>query len=173
MSLDYEAPCRTWDPWRFIPAKYNLGAALTCGQVEQGRGDKLALLWENATGRTRSFTYAQLDALSNRFASSLSRLGIHRGDRVFFRLPNRPEFYVAALAVAKLGGVFIPSSTQFHAAEVRYRLIDSAAVVAVSTPGLADAIDRVRADCPDLRHVILCCDEGSTGGDRLGFDKLV
>jgi acetyl-CoA synthetase len=174
MALDYEHLCRSWDPWGLIPEHYNLGAALTHDQVQQGRGDKLALLWENAAGQARSATYAQLDALSNRFAASLSRLGVRRGDRVFLRLPNRPEFYVAALAVAKLGGVFIPSSTQFREAEVRYRLNDSEAVAAVTTTRLVDAIDGVRADCPSLRHVIVVDEEGGTAsGDCHDFTCLV
>jgi acetyl-CoA synthetase len=173
MSLDYEHLCRTWDPWRFIPERYNLGVALTRGQVERGLGGKTALLWENTAGQTASFTYAQLDALSSRLASALERLGVRRGDRVFFRLPNRPEFYVAALAVAKLGGVFIPSSTQFREAEVRYRLNDSEAVAAVTTPRLADAIEQVRADCPALRHLIVVDEDGAgVGGDRLDFARL-
>src|SRR5262249_38890697 len=57
MPLDYEALCRTWDPWSFIPADYNLGVALTRGQVERGRGDRPALLWENASGQARALSY--------------------------------------------------------------------------------------------------------------------
>jgi acyl-coenzyme A synthetase/AMP-(fatty) acid ligase len=174
MSLDYEQLCQAEDPWRPIPSAYNLGVALTHGQVQQGHGHKPALLWENAAGQARSFTYAQLDALSNRFASSLSRLGVRQGDRVFLRLPNVPEFYIAVLAVAKLGGVFIPSSTQFREAEVRYRLLDSEAVAVITTPRLVDAIDPVRAACPTLRHVIVTDEgDGAPGADRLGFARLV
>src|SRR5579859_6712465 len=103
MSFDYKDVCATWDAWRFIPRQYNLGTALTHGQVLQGHGDKLALLWENAAGASRSFTYNQLDVLTNRLASSLQRLGVRRGDRVFLRLPNVPAFYLSALAIAKLG----------------------------------------------------------------------
>ncbi len=145
----------TWDPWSFIPADYNLGVALTRTQVERGHGSRTALLWENAAGACRTLTYAQLDAQSSRLASSLQRLGVTRGDRVFLRLPNVPEFYVAALAAAKLGAVFIPSSTQFRPAEVAYRLHDSGAVVAITTTGLADAIDQARPGCSALRHVIV------------------
>ena len=61
-----------WDPWAAIPAEYNLGAALTAGQVRRGHGDRPALLWEDAAGRRASFTYAQLDALSGRFAAALA-----------------------------------------------------------------------------------------------------
>lgn len=174
MTLDYAQLCRTWDPWSIIPEHYNLGVALTRGQVQAGHGNKPALLWENAAGQTASFTYARLDALTDRLASSLQRLGVQPGSRVFLRLPNRPEFYLAALAVAKLGGVFIPSSTQFRENEVRYRLNDAEAVVAITTSRLLDVIEHVRADCPALRHVILV-DEGgdALGSDCLDFEQLI
>jgi acetyl-CoA synthetase len=174
MSFDYERTWSAWDPWSFIVPDYNLGVSLTHGQVARGHGNKSALLWENASGRTRSLTYAQLDALTNRLASALGRLGVRRGDRVFLRLPNVPEFYVAALAAAKLGAVFIPSSTQFREDEVRYRLNDSGAVAAVTTPRLLDAVERVRLDCPALRHVILVDEPGAADvGDCVSFARLI
>jgi acyl-coenzyme A synthetase/AMP-(fatty) acid ligase len=164
--VEYPDLCRTWKPWSFIPQQFNLGAALTQGQVENGHGDKPALRWENAAGQTRTFTYRQLDAASNRIAGSLRKLGVKAGDRVFFRLPNLPEFYIAALAVAKLGGVFIPSSTQFRDAEIRYRLNDSEAVAAITTPRLLPEIDRTRGDCPQLQNVIVVPEDGTKMTDR-------
>jgi acyl-coenzyme A synthetase/AMP-(fatty) acid ligase len=174
MTRDHSELDRPWDPWQCVPPAYNLGVALTQSQVAQGHGAKPALLWENAAGQTLRLSYAQLDALTNRFASSLRRLGVGVGDRVFLRLPNRPEFYVAALAVAKVGGIFIPSSTQFRETEVRYRLNDSEAIVAITTPRLLDTIERVRGDCATLRHVLVVSEDGSTiPGDTLDFNRLV
>src|SRR5436305_377367 len=144
-----------WDPWSFIGPEYNLGVALTHEQVQAGRGDKIALAWENAAGACQQLSYRQLDVLSNRFASSLSRLGIRRGERVFLRLPNVPEFYIAALAVAKLGAVFVPSSTQSRAAEVEYRLLDSGAVVVITTTGLVEAVEQASGKCAQLKQVIV------------------
>jgi acetyl-CoA synthetase len=165
---------RTWDPWARVPAEYNLGVDLTAGQVRRGHGAKPALLWENSAGRTAAYTYAQLDALSSRFASALHTLGVRAGDRVFLRLPNVPEFYVAALGAAKLGAVFIPSSTQFLDDEVRYRLQDSGAVAAVTTPRLLGAVERARADCPALRCVVLVEDEGGEAPvDTVVFQDLI
>ncbi|HEY3963222.1 MAG TPA: AMP-binding protein [Planctomycetaceae bacterium] len=155
MSFDYSRVWSNWDPWRSIPAEYNLGEALTRGQVQADRGDVVALHWENAAGASRAWTYRQLDVATSRLASSLARLGLKFGDRVFLRLPNIPEFYIAALAVAKLGAVFIPSSTQFRASEVEYRLKDSGAVAAISTSGLVDAIDEAAANCPELKRIIV------------------
>jgi acetyl-CoA synthetase len=170
MSRSYPDLCRTWDPWSHIPPYYNLGVALT-----RGPSDKPAILWENASGRTGSLTYAQLDALSNRVASSLANLGVKPGERVFLRLPNLPEFYVAALATARCGAIFVPSSTQLREAEVRYRLQDAEAVAAVTTARLAETIDHVRADCPALQQVFVVPDEPGTSvsKEHIPFDRLV
>jgi acyl-coenzyme A synthetase/AMP-(fatty) acid ligase len=174
MDLDYLQLWQSWDPWKFIPDEYNLGVALTGGQVREGRGHKLALLWESASGQCTSLTYSQLDALTNRLASSLARLGVRAGERIFLRLPNRPEFYIAALAAAKLGAVFIPSSTQFHESEVRYRLNDAGAVAAITTPGLTSVIERVRGECPGLKHVIVVDEgSGSLAKEFLRFQTLI
>jgi acetyl-CoA synthetase len=126
-----------FDPWAGIPARYNLGVALTRGNVEAGRGERLCLTWENSSGHSRQITYAEMDELSSRFASVLEKLGVQRGQRVLLRLPNIPEFYIAALGIAKLGAVFIPTSTQFRAHEIEYRLRDAEVVAVVTTTGLA------------------------------------
>jgi acyl-coenzyme A synthetase/AMP-(fatty) acid ligase len=173
MSFDYEQVWSSWNPWSVIPAEYNLGVALTRGQVDAGRGEHPALHWENAAEASRTLTYAELDALSSRLASSLARRGVQRGDRVFLRLPNIPEFYIAALAVAKLGGVFIPSSTQFRTAEVQYRLQDSGAVAAITTTNLVDVIDEAAAACPDLRLVIVVEYPEPIAGPHIDFAGLI
>jgi acyl-coenzyme A synthetase/AMP-(fatty) acid ligase len=172
MPFDYHQIWSAWDPWAGIPAEYNLGDALTAGQVRAGRGDVSALVWENASGAARSFTYRQLDALSSRLASSLARLGVKRGDRVFLRLPNVPEFYIAALAIAKLGGVFIPSSTQFRTSEVEYRLRDSGAVAAITTTGLIEAVDQASAVCPDLKHIVAVDYPPASGGPDMAYTQF-
>ncbi len=164
-----------WNPWSVIPPEFNLGTALTRGQVAAGRGGKPAILWENAAQASRSLSYSDLDAATNRLASSLERLGVNRGDRVFLRLPNIPEFYVAALAVAKLGGVFIPSSTQFRTSEIEYRLKDSGAVAAITTGGLVDVIDEAAANSPELKWIIVVpYPEPSTPGcEHISFARLL
>lgn len=171
MGWDYVTVASNWNPWAGIPERYNLGVALTRGQVDAGRGDVPAVLWENAAGERRAISYRELDALTSRLASSLARLGIQRGDRVFLRLPNIPEFFIAALAIAKLGGVFIPSSIQFRMPEVEYRLRDAGVVAAITTAALADVVEQASATCPEFKHLILI--DGSAGESHLSFSKLI
>lgn len=172
--MDYQSLWNNADPWAGIPPRYNLGVALTRGNVDAGRGKRVCLSWENSAGERRQFTYAEMDSLSSRFADALAKLGVERGDRVLLRLPNLPEFYIAALGVAKLGGVFIPSSTQFRAAEIEYRLRDSAAIAVVTTTGLAAEVETASARAPALKHLIAIPYAGEplrTG--QLDFWKLI
>lgn len=170
----YAELCRAADPWAGIPARYNLGQALTAGNVAAGRGERVCLYWENSAGEARQFTYRQMDQASSRFAAALANLGLRRGDRVLLRLPNLPEFYVAALGTAKLGGVFIPTSTQFRAAEIEYRLRDSGAAAAVTAANLAGDLEAARRNAPSLRHVIAVPAAGAApASGQLDFWSLV
>ncbi len=172
--MDYQSLWKSVDPWAGIPARYNLGAALTKGNVEAGRGDRVCLSWENSDGEHRQFTYAEMDDASSRFADALAGLGVARGDRVLLRLPNLPEFYIAALGIAKLGGVFIPSSTQFRAAEIEYRLRDSGAVAVVTTPALAADVKTAAQGAPELRHLIIVPYAGASHDEaQLDFWRLI
>ena len=173
-QFDYDRLCRQTDPWAAIPSRYNLGVALTHGNVVAGRADRVCLYWENSAGASRTFTYREMDALSNRFADALSRLGVERGDRVLLRMPNLPEFYIAALGIAKLGAVFIPSSTQFRAPEIEYRVRDSGAVAVVVAAPLSEAVEVAARGAPALRHVIAVPYLGEPArGEQLDFWKLV
>jgi long-chain acyl-CoA synthetase len=48
-------------------------------------------------------TYAQFARYANRFASSLQRLGVKKGDRVAIALPNIPQYPIAFYGALKAG----------------------------------------------------------------------
>ena len=54
--LDWQEPHAHW----FVGAQTNIAYNALDRQVAQGRGDKLAILWEGEDGSVRRFTYAQL-----------------------------------------------------------------------------------------------------------------
>ena len=59
-----------------VPARYNIGVDV-CDR-HAGIGDRTALHFENARGEERTFTFAELKRLSDRFANALAGLGIRR-----------------------------------------------------------------------------------------------
>jgi acetyl-CoA synthetase len=140
--------------------RYNLAADLLDRHLLRGRGERRALIFIDSAGFERTYTYRELTALANRFAYVLRGLGVGRGDRVLFRVPNHPAFYFGTLGCARIGAVFVPTSTLFKESELGYRLRDSGAVVAVTTRSLAREIDAVRRDTPELREVLIVDDDG-------------
>ena len=73
-----------------FPERFNMAWYFLDRNVEEGRGGKACLHW-----RDESWTYAQVQAESNRFGNALRRLGIDVEDRVLIVLPDRPEFAFA------------------------------------------------------------------------------
>lgn len=149
-------------------ANYNLAQDLVDRHVLAGHGERTALVFRDSAGFDASWTYRDLAILSNRFARVLRGKGVTRGDRVLFRVPNHPMFCVGALGCAKLGAVFIPTSTLFKADEVRTRLADSGAVCAVTTRALLPEIEAASVSCPELREILIVDDSGeeTVRGDR-------
>src|SRR4029453_13357349 len=61
--------------------------------------------------RGEQISYAALQARVIQLARALIAVGVTRGDRVAVLLPNCPEWVVAALAIAKVGGIVSAIST--------------------------------------------------------------
>ena len=76
-----------------VPRRYNIGVDV-CDR-HAGIGGRIAVYVENAQGAERTFTFADLKRLSDRFANALAGLGVRRRDRVGVILPQRIETVVA------------------------------------------------------------------------------
>jgi len=83
-------------------------------------------------------TYAELDALSDRFAAGLHAAGVEGGDRVGLQLPNIPQFLVAYFGALKAGCIAVPLNVLLKAPELAYCLGDSQARALVTWAGIAD-----------------------------------
>ena len=143
-----------------VPRRYNIGVDV-CDR-HAGIGGRIAVYVENAQGVERTFTFADLKRLSDRFANALAGLGVRRGDRVGVILPQRIETVVAHIAIYKLGAVALPLSVLFGPDALAFRLADSGARALVTDAGRRDLIESIRPDLDDLRHVIPC--DGEAGG---------
>ncbi|HWJ23546.1 MAG TPA: acetate--CoA ligase [Gemmatimonadaceae bacterium] len=124
------------------------------------RADHLALRWLGKRGERRDLSYADLRALSNRFANVLAELGVRAGDRVFVLAGRIPELYVAALGTLKHRAVFCPLFSQFGPEPIAARLGLGDATVLVTTAALYQRkIAPLRAKLASLSHVLF------VGGD--------
>ena len=81
--------------------------------------------------RGEQLTYAGLDRAVNRAANALRAIGIRRGTRVAVMLPNRIEYPVAWLAIARLGATMIPVNNAYTPREIAYALTDAEASFAI------------------------------------------
>src|SRR4051794_11923828 len=82
-------------------------------------------------------TYAELDALSDRFAAGLRAAGVNPGERIGLQLPNIPQFLIAYFGTLKAGCVSVPLNVLLKAREIAYCLGDAQARVLVAWAGVA------------------------------------
>ena len=102
-------------------------------QIEQGRGDKTAILWQgDEPDDSKAFTYSELKAEVERFANVLKDLGVQKGDPVAIYLPMIPELPIAMLACARIGAIHSVVFGGFSADALRSRVEDGEAKLVVT-----------------------------------------
>jgi acetyl-CoA synthetase len=144
------------------------------------RGPRAAAVALRCLGRTRGadtsrdITYAELAALSNRFANVLTSLGLRKGERVFALAPRVPELYVAALGAWKAQAVFCPLFSAFGPEPIQTRMTLGDARVLVTTAALyARKIAQLRPSLPRLAAVLLIdADESAAASHGAGVHSL-
>jgi acetyl-CoA synthetase len=140
------------------------------------RRDHVALRWLGKRGETRTYSYAGLQALTNRFANVLCGLGIEKGDRVFVLAGRIPELYISALGTLKNRSTFCPLFSAFGPEPILSRMTIGQAKVLVTTESLyRRKVAGLRALLPDLRHVLLIGDdhEPTSVAGTLDFQTLL
>lgn len=87
-----------------------------------------------------TLSYAELDARSHRLAHHLRSRGVGRDVAVGIYLERTPAMVVAALAVLKAGGAYIPLDPGQPAARLAFMLQDAGAELVVSESRLAERL---------------------------------
>ena len=83
--------------------------------------EKLALIHLDHLKNERRFTYKDISLLSNRAANYFESLGIRQGDTVMLVLKRHWQFWVASIALHKLGAVAIPATHMLVEHDFTYR----------------------------------------------------
>ena len=103
------------------PDNFNFGYDVV-DAIAAGEPDKRALVWCNAEGEERTFSFSEISLLSNRAANAMRAAGVSRGTRVLLLLKRHYEYWICAVALHKLGAVMVPATHMLTADDLNYRI---------------------------------------------------
>ena len=152
--------------------QYNMAYICTRLQCDLGRGDRSAMRWVPAQGERCDYNFADLEAESNRFASSLAGLGLTQGDVLFTFLPKLPEQFFAVLGSLKMQLITGTLFSNFGEEALLDRLGDAGAKVLVTKKSFLKKIGRIRDRLPALRYLIVVDMDEHLSEDILSYSKL-
>ncbi|MEO1527234.1 MAG: acetate--CoA ligase [Planctomycetota bacterium] len=128
----WDAPNAKW----FTGGKTNVSYNCLDRNIDQGRGEKIAILWEGEPGDTRTLTYNELRTEVCKCAAALKELGIGAGDVVSIYMPMTPELAIAMLACARIGAIHSVIFAGFSAESIADRNNDASAKLIITSDGL-------------------------------------
>lgn len=111
----------------------------------------------------RRLTYRELAAEAAQFAGALASMGVRRGDRVGFVLPNCPQYVIAFYACQRLGAVVVGSNPLYTQRELSHQLRDAGIQTAIVLDLLYPLVNAVREEV-GLERIIV-----TKVGDYLRF----
>jgi len=169
------APFYKW----FTGGKTNVVHNAIDRHVQNGRKDKVAILWEGEDGETRTYTYGQLAQEVNRFANVLKSLGINKGDTVTVYMGRVVELPIAMLSIAKIGAIHSVVYGGFSEQALADRINDAQSKVVVTCDGawlrnktvnLKEITDEAVAKAPVVKNVVVYKRTGQTVAWQAGRD---
>ncbi len=114
------APFYTW----FEDGELNVSENCLDVHIENGNGDKTAIIFEADDGTVQSITYRELLARVCRIANGIKSLGYGKGDRAIIYLPMSIEAIAIMQACARLGLTHSVVFGGFSARSLHQRIVD-------------------------------------------------
>lgn len=148
-----------------LPEQYNASEVLF-HNLAAGRGEKVAVYCGDD-----AWTYAQMAEMASRVGNGLKNLGLASGSRVMVLLLDSPHFPASFFGAMRAGYIPIPTNTVLPADNYEYFLQDSGAKVAIVSAPLYAKIEAIRANCPELEHVIVV--DGANAPNTLDWDAWI
>ena len=161
MNCDMKTAHFEW----FLGGKLNASYNCLDRHVENGAGDRTALIWQGELLDARkTYTYKGLLQEVNNCAAMLRKHGVMKKDVVLIYMPMIPEALIGMLACARIGAVHVVVFSGFSANSLRDRLSDSRAKVILTADGiyrngrtlaLKSNVDDALFQCDIKPHVIM------------------
>jgi 2,3-dihydroxybenzoate-AMP ligase len=159
---------REFTPWPDdLAASYRaegLWSGTTLGQMLRDAATRYGARTALIDDRNR-WTYAELDREVDSLAAGLHATGLAAGERVIVQQPNTGAFVLVCFALFRIGAVPILIQPAHREHEIR-QLCQQSSAVALVIPDQRSGFDyramaeRVQADCPTLRTIIVDGDPG-------------
>ncbi|HET9952448.1 MAG TPA: benzoate-CoA ligase family protein [Candidatus Eisenbacteria bacterium] len=95
------------------PERRNIAELFLDARLREGRGDRPALITDS-----RTWSYAEVHALANRYGNLLAAAGADPDDRIVIALPDGPDYVGALFGTLKLGAVVVMVNPGLPAADI-------------------------------------------------------
>ncbi|CCN73916.1 propionyl-CoA synthetase [Vibrio nigripulchritudo] len=123
--------------------------------IEQGNGDKTALIYDSPVTKTKqAYTYSELHKEVSHVAGMLVKHGVGKGDRVVIYMPMIPQAAMAMLACARIGAIHSVVFGGFAPNELAVRIEDAEPRV-VLTASCGIEVNKVLAYKPIVDKAIM------------------
>jgi acetyl-CoA synthetase len=134
--------------------------------LQNGNGEKIAIIFEADDGAVTKVTYQELFKRVCQFANGLKALGHEKGERAIIYMPMSIEAVVAMQACARLGITHSVVFGGFSAKSLQERIVDAGATLVIAADGqyrggkalpLKTAVDEAfdLGGCEAVRHVVV------------------
>ena len=140
----------------------NIGAYCSDRICQQGKGDKIALIWEGFSGEKKTYTYNDLRRYSNTFASFLTRSGLKAGDRVCLFMDRIPELYIGFVGILKTGAIAQPLFSAFGEDSLFVRLENAQTSAIFTQKKHVSKVRKIREKLPHLQHIFIVDYDGKS-----------
>ncbi|MCX8159783.1 MAG: acetate--CoA ligase [Candidatus Saccharicenans sp.] len=140
----------------------NIGWYCSDRICQQGKAEKVALIWEGFTGEKKIFTYNDIRLYSNTFARFITDLGIKAGERVCLFMDRVPELYIGFLGILKTGCIVQPLFSAFGEESLFVRLENAATSAIFTQKKHVSKVRKIRDKLPHLKHIIIVDYDGKT-----------
>lgn len=140
----------------------NIGWYCSDRICQQGKADKVALIWEGFSGEKKVFTYNDIRLYSNTFARFITDLGIKAGERVCLFLDRVPELYIGFLGILKTGCIVQPLFSAFGEESLFVRLENAETTAIFTQKKHVSKVRKIRDRLPHLKHIIIVDYDGKT-----------
>lgn len=102
-----------------------------------------------------SIRYAELDALSEAFATYLQQLGLKKGARVAIMMPNILQYPIAVYGILRAGLVVVNTNPLYTCEEVTHQLADAGAEAIIVLANFAKTVEKALPQLPALKQIIV------------------